>query len=337
MIVWYQLIVGKASMHSSSHVTQLCRGILPHSPMSHSRIYSTVVNGVRLAFSMNPAPAKAPILLYLHGGPGMASIPLTQRYNAGLEKHFRFINYDQRGCGLSYYPFQEDESITIELMLADLLAFVEYLQRSYPQAPITLIGHSWGSVLGLEFARKYPQLIRRFIGIGQVVNMKDSHRLRSRSSYGEMFKGWHHLMNSESAFADFLLHCTELKDTGIVRGLIHDLDRGISYISPIYGWKGLQGLIKGSSQSYDRLAGELNKVDFSEIRAFKVPVAFIEGRYDRHLPPQLVAEYADSLASEHKLIWFNHSAHCPQWEEPVHFMRTVEEICKEDINNKTRR
>ena len=66
---------------------------------SHSRPYGTRINGARFVFSMNPAPPRAPIILYLHGGPGDACIPLTMRYNAALERDFTQRGSDHRFNG----------------------------------------------------------------------------------------------------------------------------------------------------------------------------------------------------------------------------------------------
>ncbi|BDR52105.1 alpha/beta hydrolase [Bombiscardovia nodaiensis] len=298
-------------------------------PRTSSRLYSTRINGARIVFSMNPAPASAPILLYLHGGPGDACIPLTERYNAGLERHFRFINFDQRGCGLSYYPFGPSEHITIDLMLADLLELVRRLKTAYPQAPITLLGHSWGSVLGLEFASRYPQLIRRYIGVGQVVSMPLSHRVRSHPLRGPLPAHLRRLFSTESDVADLLLRFDELKGTGGWLSLWQDVVRSGTYVSSrAYGWQGVRGLLLGAHQSHAALDAELDQVDFTALTHFAVPVCFVEGRHDRHLPGELVQMYADTLTSPHYVAWFEHSAHCPQWEEPARFCNLVTQLCQ---------
>ena len=49
----------------------------------------------------------------------------------------------------------------------------------FHQSSVYLVGHSWGSILGLRFVRAYPELVHTYIGCGQVVNMKKS----SKSAY----------------------------------------------------------------------------------------------------------------------------------------------------------
>ena len=63
---------------------------------------------------------------------------------------------------------------------------------------------------------------------------------------------------------------------------------------------------------------ELRNIDISkEIKSIKVPVFFIEGKYDMATPTYLVEEFYDGLNAERgkKLIVFENSAHLPMIEE----------------------
>ena len=295
---------------------------------SRSRLYRAQINGTHLVFSMNPAPRRAPIILYLHGGPGDACIPLTMQYNAALERDFRFINLDQRGSGLSYHPFAPDETVTIDSMVEDVHQFVLELLRAYMQDSLILIGHSWGSVLGLEMVKRYPSLIRSYIGLGQVVSMRAALRLRrnwGRQSLGPRLGS---IVSSESGTADMVLMVDELLSRGGAAMLFGSLGRIMTYLrSPYYNWPRLLNHAKGASQSRARLDAELEQVDFSGQTSFGAPVYFISGRYDRHLPGSLVERFADGLKSPHRFIRFDRSGHCPQWDEPERFAATVKAIC----------
>ena len=94
---------------------------------------------------------RAPLLLYLHGGPGDTALPLVLKYNRELERSFTVAVWEQRGAGKSYYPFRPDETITIDTFLQDLLELTQYLLDHFHQKKLYLVGHSWGSVLGLRF------------------------------------------------------------------------------------------------------------------------------------------------------------------------------------------
>lgn len=295
---------------------------------SRSHIYQTRINGAHFVFSMNPAPRRAPIILYLHGGPGDACIPLTMRYNAALERDFRFINLDQRGSGLSYHPFAPGEVVTIDSMVEDVHQFVLELLRTYGQDSLILIGHSWGSVLGLEMVKRYPSLVRCYIGLGQVVSMRAALRLRrhwGQQSWGSRLAS---VVSRESGAADVVLMLDELLSRGGVAMLFGSLERIMTYLrSPYYNWSRLLNHVKGVAQSRARLDAELEQVDFSGQTSFGAPVYFISGKYDRHLPGSLVERFADGLKSPHRFICFDRSGHCPQWDEPERFAATVKALC----------
>lgn len=295
---------------------------------SRSHIHQARINGARLVFSMNPAPRKAPIILYLHGGPGDACIPLTMRYNAELEQDFRFINLDQRGSGLSYYPFAPDEPVTISSMVEDIHRFILTVLKAYQQDSLILIGHSWGSVLGLQMVRRYPSLISHYIGLGQVVTMQGALALRQDLSRRFLPKWGQDVAGRESTLADLVMSVHELSQLGSIRTVLGTLGRVLPYIrSPYYSWKSLVNLGRGIQQSRSRLNGELEEVDFRKVTSYGAPVTFIGGRYDWHLPSILVERYASTIRTDHRFVWFEHSGHSPHWDEPAHFAGLVRELC----------
>ena len=132
------------------------------------------INGTKLCVSVRTKKLGNPILLYLHGGPGDAALPLVLKYNKQLEDIFTVVILEQRGAGKSYYPFAESDNIKIDTFIEDVYALSKNLLKRYNQEKLYLVGHSWGSVLGLKFTKLYPELIHAYIGCGQVVNMKKS-------------------------------------------------------------------------------------------------------------------------------------------------------------------
>lgn len=305
------------------HIVQVCCQC-----PSRSHLFCARINGARLVYSMNLAPCKAPIILYLHGGPGDACIPLTMRYNSALEEDFRFINLDQRGSGLSYYPFAPDEKVSLGTMVEDIHQFVRKLLSFYRQDSLILIGHSWGSVLGLEMVRMYPSLIKQYIGLGQVINMRHALELRQQLSKKVLPRWAQKVVGSESSEADLVMAARELLVRGNFRSIAKPLERVTTYInSSLYSWPALINQLRGVRQSRIRLDRELEAVNYESVTSFGAPVTFIEGRFDLHLPPLLVEQFASRLVSQHRFIWFEQSGHCPQWDEPEHFAKVVKEVC----------
>jgi hypothetical protein len=62
------------------------------------------VNGVRQGMFVRGRDGSNPVLLFVHGGPGMPEYFLTERYRTGLENAFTVAWWDQRGAGLSFHP-----------------------------------------------------------------------------------------------------------------------------------------------------------------------------------------------------------------------------------------
>lgn len=96
-----------------------------------------------------PEHRDAPILLYLHGGPGFPehfhALQLERAWN-GL---FTQVHWDQRGAGMTLAC--NDRTATpqsIDQMTDDLHSIVEHLKRRYETPRIVILGHSWGSILG---------------------------------------------------------------------------------------------------------------------------------------------------------------------------------------------
>ncbi len=111
-----------------------------------------------------------PVLLFLHGGPGMPMMYLAHTFQRHLEDSFVCVQWDQRGAGKSYYSGMPTQNLTVEQILKDAEELVQELQVRFGQNKIYLAGHSWGSYLGMLLIQRHPKLFHAYIGIGQVVD-----------------------------------------------------------------------------------------------------------------------------------------------------------------------
>ncbi len=68
---------------------------------------------------------RAPILLWLHGGPGSAQMPI-HGLTADLERDFVVVHWDQRGAGKSNPPGFDTATMTLERFLMDAQAFRDH-------------------------------------------------------------------------------------------------------------------------------------------------------------------------------------------------------------------
>ena len=102
------------------------------------------------------------------------------RANRDLEKDFIVVHWDQRGAGKSYDATLPPAEMTLAHFVADTDELVRALLRRFGQRKLYLVGHSWGSLVGLTEVAKAPQLFQAYIGLGQFVNIADSERSLDR-------------------------------------------------------------------------------------------------------------------------------------------------------------
>jgi pimeloyl-ACP methyl ester carboxylesterase len=115
-----------------------------------------------------------PVLLWLNGGPGGSTIANTYFFR-NWEKHFTLLMWDQRGEGKTFAKSGETvaPTMTIGRMTQDGIELTNYLRGRLHKDKIILLGHSWGSILGVHMARERPDLFAAYVGTGQVHQMRD--------------------------------------------------------------------------------------------------------------------------------------------------------------------
>jgi pimeloyl-ACP methyl ester carboxylesterase len=118
----------------------------------------------------------APILLKVHGGPGQAAMP-TIHMNARLEEHFLVVEWDQRGAGKSAAAAEPRAEMTLDQIVADTIELTERLVDEYGPRQVILLGHSWGSLVGVMAVHRRPDLYAAFVSTGQIATFADGQRI----------------------------------------------------------------------------------------------------------------------------------------------------------------
>ena len=111
-----------------------------------------------------------PVLLFLHGGPGDATNPWGYAAFRTWLKAFTVVQWDQRGTGrtLGRSGPSVGPTITVDRMAQDGIELADTLRRTLQKDRILLVGHSWGSILGVYMAKARPDLFSAFVGTGMV-------------------------------------------------------------------------------------------------------------------------------------------------------------------------
>ena len=128
------------------------------------------INGVDQGMFLQVRDPGSPVLLFLHGGPGMPEYWLTRRHPTRLHEAFTVAWWEQRGAGLSYRPDIPAESMTVERFIDDTIAVARYLCQRFGVERVHLMAHSWGSFIGLQAAARAPELFQAYIGMAQATH-----------------------------------------------------------------------------------------------------------------------------------------------------------------------
>jgi len=103
------------------------------------------------------AIGQGPPVIVLHGGPDFDHGYLLPDLDR-LAQTSRLIYYDQRGRGRSADGVRP-EDVTLASDLEDIDRVRQHFRLEAP----ALLGHSWGAVLALEYALRYPTRVSRLI------------------------------------------------------------------------------------------------------------------------------------------------------------------------------
>jgi len=109
----------------------------------------------------------SPIILFLHGGPGMPTMYLAHVFQRPLEKNFVVVQWDRRGAGKSYNQHTPVTTMSVQQEIADTRQLVDLLRQRFHQDKVYLVGFSYGSYLGMQVAQRFPELFHAYVGIGQ--------------------------------------------------------------------------------------------------------------------------------------------------------------------------
>ena len=123
--------------------------------------------------SIRGANRNNPILLFLHGGPGTSETPFLIKYNSDLEKSFVVVSWDQRGAGKSYSIKIPPETMTVDRFIADTHELTQHLKEEFSREKIYLVGHSWGTLIGMRAAHRYPE---DYYALISIAHTSDGHR-----------------------------------------------------------------------------------------------------------------------------------------------------------------
>lgn len=287
------------------------------------------LNGVEMGMIIKAKDQTKPVLLFIHGGPGMPEYWLTKNYPTFLEDYFTVVWWDQRGSGLSYSSDISPDTMTTQQSVEDTIAVTNYLRKRFHQEKIYLMAHSFGTYIGIQAAEKAPELYQAYISVAQVSNQDQSEQL----AYDYMLdyyvkKGDLKTVSQLEAapygtdayeqFRDQVMHQAGIGTThkmdSVISGIFMPVMKNREYTltEKINIWRG-----KAFSQK-TVLNEEFKHSDLSEtVTSLEIPIYFFSGKYDYTVNRFLTEAYFEKIQAPEKHFYlFEESAHSPIFEEP---------------------
>ncbi len=321
------------------------------SPPGIEETLAVRIGGIDQWISVRGRDRRNPILLFIHGGPASTEMPVSWLYQSGWEDYFTVVQWDQRGAGKTYVA---NDAATVEptisqaRMVADGEELVAWLREHYDKRKIFVLGHSWGSLIGLEVARHHPEWLHAYIGMGQMISGRENERLgydwalqAARADHNDQ------AVRQLQAIAPYpRADGTVSVDQIIVQRewVIHyggltwgrpdfDYAQDAAKFSPDYTRQELNPE-HGIGQSLPRLLPAMMAYDVRGVTHMGCPVFIFAGRHDYETVSALAETWLAALQAPAKgLVRFENSAHMMELEEPgkmlVHLVNDVRPIAQE--------
>ena len=292
-----------------------------------------LVNGIEHFLLHYPKTSDAPVLLYLHGGPGSFESLFAYELDKAWGDLFTHVHWDQRGAGKTLRRNKKTGMPeNVDQMLEDLHGIVKHLQQKYREEKIVILGHSWGSLLGSLYVLQHPENVLVYIGIGQVISIMEN----ERTAYQEVSElarkaGNKKHIQALERMGDYppdnpelllkqlpkLRKIQEAYDNGPVSGSgIGELFKTLRR-SPSFQWGDLVSFMRIMKVNHP-LHLQMLSFNLGEILPhYEVPVHYILGENDNITPTALSKAYFDTIDAPLKTIAMIPAAgHNPMYERP---------------------
>jgi proline iminopeptidase len=274
------------------------------------------VLGYNLYYRSAGSPNANTTVLALHGGPGGSHdylLPLRDLTRSG----FRVVFFDQLACGRSEVP-----SGTDLFTLAHHVEETEGVRTALGLGKVHLIGSSYGGLLALAYAIKYPPHLRSLVTVGGLADVpftcaemnrligelppEDARAIRTHGERGE-FTHPDYVRAADRFYHTYLCRLSEWPPE-LLRTLKLTDER------PVYRY------MNGPNEF--TINGTIRDINIvADLPRIRVPTLVTGGRYDEVTPA--VAEQIHAAIPGSRRVTFETSAHTPFWEERELFMAVV--------------
>jgi len=296
--------------------------------------YKTRINGIDQWVNVRGQDRDNPIILFVHGGPASPLTPTLWQFQRPLEEYFTMVTYDQRGAGKTFVANGQAkvaDTIHIPNFVDDVIAMASDVRARYGKRKLILMAHSWGTIIAMQAALKRPDLFHAYIGVGQVINVRENERISFDFAMATA-----KAKNNLDAVREMEAIAPYPGDKPITRERIIAARKWAQYyggltayrdestyfyraplLSPEYTDAQRCAVDEGNVFTLGRILPEFLAVDMSGVREFPIPVLMFMGRHDYTTPSEPTDAWLKQVKAPYKQgVWFEHASHMVPWEEP---------------------
>lgn len=297
---------------------------------SVASLEEVTLNGSRQWILIRGDNRNDPVLLVLHGGPGMPAMYLAHASTRLLEKNFVVVHWDRRDAGKSFNPNMPPDQERVSVQLADAEALVRLLHDRFGTRPILLVGHSWGAYLGMLLIKRHRDWFAAYIGMGQVTDPAKERAVTDRYIHDEAVR-----RGTKEALVEMQNNPNAYREKWLFKfgGELHHSTSFLpllltGFMAPEYTFRDALNVAKGPNYAAHYMKYDVINEPISEaVTSVDVPAFLFAGRYDDVTPSVLGVMYFKKLQAPCKKIFcFESSAHFPFYEEPERFAEAMQDV-----------
>jgi proline iminopeptidase len=238
---------------------------------------------------------EGPPLVFCHGGPGLWD--MAGDLAAMFAPAYRTVRWDQRGCGRS----QRSGPYTLDRSIADLDA----VRAGLAGERMTLLGHSWGAHLALEYTLRHPDRVQRLVYVaGTGIDDEDTWKPAFRERVSDAPRGFDRASVVRLWSAEF-----------------PDRERAVAHAEAMATpWFDINGECHAAITA--EIARRLRETDLAaRCRELPVPVLIVDGGED--LRPRWAVDSLAAALPDVRRVVLAGASHLPWVEDPDGFSGAV--------------
>jgi len=266
---------------------------------------------------------RGPDVIVLHGGPDFDHRYLLPDLDR-LADRYRLIYYDQRGRG------QSAENVNAaDVSIASEVEDLDKVRQHFGRDSIALLGHSWGTVLALEYALRHPQRVSQLVLMNPAPASAADLAIFRKAYVAQLGAD----MDRQRELASSAAYQAADPAAVTARYRVHfehalarpsDYERLIAAMNAAFVQQGSAGILKARAVE-DHLMAETWQIEsydlLPKLKALSIPTLVITG--DREFIPVEIAEHVAAAIPGARLVTLENCGHFSYMECPDDVRRAL--------------